>query len=65
MRMDVLEMRILYEEVIHDILFDFFLLAVLILTPSLLLSALCCAVFIPRDQLSIKECGQHVAAPSI
>lgn len=43
MRMDVLEMRILYEEVIRDILF-YIPPPLFILSPSLLLSTHCCGV---------------------
>ena len=60
MRMDVFEMRILYEDVIRDILFYFlffffFFFPFLILSPSLLLSARRCGVSAQRDHPSIKR----------
>lgn len=66
MRMDVLEMRILYEEVIRDRLFYFFFFSFFILSPSLLLSSHRC-VFLhspppPRDHLpdNVGSMMQHL-----
>ena len=56
MRMDVFEMRILYEDLFHDILFYFlFFIPFFISSPSLLLSARRCGVSAQWDHPSIKS----------
>lgn len=64
MRMDALEIRILYEEVIRDILFYFFFSFLFHFVPIFvakrsLLWSFCTVFFFPGDHLSVKQFEQH------